>query len=439
MEAENDWSSSVSTSSLLSDCELVTAPSEVAPNSSPSSVKERQRSERRGGSLTDQSLEDLCVYTAIGTPPVYRVPNVVHYICGSFSQFETSASRTLSGRDLLPPMTSDCCQTFSAIAAVLLSSLGLVVLMEECWNISTVNYLVYIAAWLHQLTAPLRLRSRPTVADLNSGLLFEQHFPAKIHAGAFVAVLYERSRLEALVSELCQPLRPEGGDVTCGYIIVSGQYTVSIFSLAHNVKKSEAPAWSLYIADSHGTLPWARGKASVSSLALRGKNEIDVDAQESLPLLLFDEGIRHFCDILCALLEDNRRLQRVEVAQHVTPYMTWTPIVRKGGTCVTAKELTSVIDNQWLPDVLRNPRVADERASFGHTHPIKCFWAQSAKVVRKDVARPRIVSNSRGASQTTLDRFLGQKAPRSQEVGECEVIEADPTPANLVPPSRRRR
>lgn len=422
----------------MSDCECVDGTADViAVDSSPSHGKQRQRSERRGGILTELTLEDICVYTTIDHPPTYRVPNIIHSIRGSFSQFMTVGQPS----NLLPPLTSDCCQTFSALAAILFSSFGLVVMAEECWNTCTVNYIVYLAAWLHQLTATLRPRSRPTVGDLNRCLLLPQHFPSKIQEDAFMAVLYERGRVETLVKAMCQV---QEGDNTCGYLIVSGQYTVSIFCLAHNVRKGDAAAWNLYIADSHGSLPWAMGKASISSLSLRQQNVIDVDSPEGAAApLLFDEGVRHFCDILCALLEDNRRLQRTETTSLITPYMTWTPIHRASGTCMTATELAKHIDAVWVPQILQNPRVAEEHVIFGKRHPIQCFWGQITKVVKKEP--PAQKATLRQPSQTTLDRFMGKKQTTrpadSVQVVDVPVEEGGSVleePSNLVPPKRRR-
>jgi hypothetical protein len=434
---DNDvWSSSVSTSSLMSDCEYVDTNDPTAALS-PAHQKQHQKSERRNGCLTELTLEDMCIYTTIDNPPVYRVPNVIHSIRGSFSQFMAVGQPN----QLLPPLTNDCCQTFSALAAILFSSFGLVVMAEECWNTCTVNYLVYLAAWLHQLTAPLRARSRPTVGDLNRCLLLQQNFSSKLQEDGFMAVLYERGRVEALVRAMCQA---QDGSSTCGYLIVSGQYTVSIFALAHNVRRGDSPAWNLYIADSHGSLPWAMGKASISSLSLRQQNVVDVDAPDGIGApLLFDEGVRHFCDILCALLEDNRRLQRTDMPQQSTPYMTWTPIQRPPGTCATATELAKHIDLVWVPQILETPRVADEHAAFGKRHPMKCFWGQITKVAKRDTPIGKALV--RQSSQMTLDRFIGKKQTRPIDAGEtadaARVEMGKPEldePANLVPPKRRR-
>lgn len=445
-EARNDWSSSVSTSSLMSDTDdhltILDACEMAAEHASPSERQKEKQRRRSETVLSVKSLEDLCVYTSIGAPPAYHVANVVHFIRGGFSQF----TNTSQSNGLLPPMTNDCCQTFSALSAILLSSFGFVVMLEECWNISSVNYLVYLSAWLHQLTAPLRTRSRPTIGDLNTSLALQQFFPAKIEGGQFIPVLYDRLRVEALVRTLCHSASDPGDDCVCGYVIVSGQYTVSIFSLAHNVRKHEAMAWSLYLADSHGTLPWAAGNASVSCLSLCNRHIIDVDETPVDGMLLLDEGLKHFCDILCALLEDHRRLRRDDLPSHsATPYMTWTPIKRRCSTCTTSKEITRIIDEEWLPHVFQNPRVAEERKTFGLTHPKRCFWGQITRRTlphsqTKPTQQPKPQVRHRHASgQLTLDRFLERKPCELVSVVDEVDIVQPPDPPNLVPPSKRRR
>lgn len=355
-------------------------------------VREREREERVHGRLTELSFADvMCVRN--GKPDFLRA-NVLACVRGSRSQFDPRLGRTKS---LLPPLTGDCCQTFSTLSAVLLSSLGFAVMLSECCTPSTVNYLLYISAWMHQLTATSwpSHGSRPTIRDLNASLNLHEFFPAKVCDEEFDVVFYNQAaKATDLLRQMCAPAakRERGADAAlapvCGYVIVSGDYTVSIFSVDHDIPKSRptggasryAQAWSFYICDSHATQPWSLGKASVTGLTFGvpsgrdGMASRTRGARASLPVTPVDDGLHCFSTILFTLLEEHRRGASTSPTQ--VPYMTWTPIRRKRSLAFVAQELKEVLDRCWLPKVLQKPAVNAEAMKFGF-HPLECFMGVS--------------------------------------------------------------
>ncbi|RNF00853.1 hypothetical protein TraAM80_07369 [Trypanosoma rangeli] len=339
--------------------------------------REQQRLHRIHGRLTDISLNDIAAVR--GGKCDFFIENTIACIRGSCSQFDARGGRT---KKLMPPQTHDCCQTFSTIAAVILSSLGLAVTMQECSGVSTVNYLLYISAWLHQLSAPLwpQRRARPTVGDLNTALRLHEFFPSRVNEGEFEVLFYnQRDRAKELVDQLCRTVRrnrdADSSLPVCGYIIASGDYTVSIFSLAHDVKGRPharySEAWSLYICDSHGTQPWSCGKACLTGITV---GVLKAGVEVSNGVVAKEEGLRYFAMILFALLEDHRI--KTTSSQQV-PYMTWSPIRRPRAILCTAQELVRVIDDGWIPFLMKNPVIAREAKKYGFA-PLKCFMGLSA-------------------------------------------------------------
>lgn len=448
----NSLSSSVSTSSLLSEGDSLTQASvELAspPAGETTQLKDSRRKireERRHAVLTDVTLEDLCVFESLNFPPKYRVPNAFHCVRGSFSQFLQAAPQ--QQRQLLPPLTHDCCQTFSTLAAVLFSSFGRVVMFQECWNVTSINYVVYVAAWLHQLTLPLRnQRSRPTIRELNECLALPLYFPAQIDPAAFIVLFYNQgAEAQRLIRQLCTPQCSAGASEVCGYVIVSGEYTVSVFCLQHDVAAENprrfSAAWNLYIADSHGTLPWAQGRASVSSLCLgvplKGPSIVSVDdgpvKSTTGHVFDMDDGIHHFSCVLFSLLEDHRKLKK-DVPTTSVPYMTWTPIRRPQNCVHTCKELTNIINLHWIPHVFSNDVVRSSRDAFGGEHPRACFWGLSTH--RSTKRQPVVVEEvrpTRVTVQTTLTDYISSRTAPSQAVEMIGTADA-PCVADDVPPS----
>ncbi|KAK7198403.1 hypothetical protein NESM_000800000 [Novymonas esmeraldas] len=298
-------------------------------------------------------------------------------------------------KGILPPLTCDCCQTFSTLSAVLLSSLGFAAMLGECCSLSTVNYLLYISAWMHQLTLPCwpQKRVRPTIGDLNTSLHLRDYFPSKANADEFEVVFYNQaSRAVELLHTMCTPRKrarsADGVYPVYGYVIVSGDYTVSIFAVEHDIAKGSRSryreAWSLYICDSHGTQPWSDDKASISGLTFGHRSQSVDDAEEeegsgsgsgsgsggAAATVSVEDGIHYFSTILFTLLEEHRKgAQRT----NQTPYMTWTPLRRRRALAYTAQELKKIIDGHWIPKVLSNPTVQAEARKFGFK-PLECFW-----------------------------------------------------------------
>ncbi|KPA86673.1 hypothetical protein ABB37_00772 [Leptomonas pyrrhocoris] len=349
--------------------------------------REREREERLRGKLIDLTFSDIaCVR---GGKPDFIKQNVLVCIQGSKSQFDARLGRM---RDILPPLTCDCCQTFSTLSAVLLSSLGFAAMLSECHSLSTVNYLLYISAWMHQLTLPCwpQKRERPTIGDLNACLHLRDFFPSKANADEFEVVFYNQGTkaiqlLHAMCASRKRTRSSEGVYPVYGYVIVSGDYTVSIFAVEHDIAKNSKSryreAWSFYICDSHGTQPWSEGKASISGLTFGHRaHDIDVDAAENfsgsvedggaVSVVSVDDGVHYFSTILFTLLEEHRKgAQRT----NQIPYMTWTPLRRRRALAYTAQELKKIIDSHWIPKVLSNPVVRAEAKKFSFV-PLECFW-----------------------------------------------------------------
>ncbi|CBH14425.1 hypothetical protein, conserved [Trypanosoma brucei gambiense DAL972] len=358
------------TSNVPADCQVN---GEQKNGTSRRALREEERRKRKEGHLTDISLDEISVRR--GNVYDFYVPGVIFCVRGTYSQFDALEGKA---RHLLPPLTGDCCQTFSTVAAVTLSSLGFAVMMQDCSDVSTVNYLLYISAWLHQLSAPAwpQQKARPTISDLNTCLRLHEFFPSRVNSDEFEVLFYNQyERAKSLVDQLCRPYlkrsrRTNESNPVCGYVIASGDYTVSIFSLPHDTRnRDDSPyveAWTLCLCDSHGTQPWAGNKASITSLALGVKRPCATATRGILPK---EEGLAHFALILFALLEDHRAMGAN--VRH-TPYMTWSPVRRERMTATSAEELRGIIDNKWLPAVLENEVIA--RAATKHKFtPRPCF------------------------------------------------------------------
>lgn len=389
---------------------LTTSGSDGTGRETRKEARERERIARLHGKLTDLSFMDISC-TRNGHPDFLKA-KVLVCVRGSRSQFDPRVGKA---KTLLPPLTGDCCQTFATLSAVLLGSLGFAVSISECCTTSTVNYLLYIAAWLHQLTStswPSR-GSRPTVRDLNTCLHLTEFFPAKVCDEEFDVVFYNQApKALDLLRQMCTPSQKRGRNCdgptssVCGYVVVSGDYTVSIFSVDHDIKKGQptryAQAWSFYICDSHATQPWSLGKASVTGLTFgvpsqqkpqsapvsqggslapaRQSSAVGADTV-GLPVIGVDDGIHYFSTILFTLLEEHRR--GVAVAPGQIPYMTWTPIRRKRALAYVAEELKEVIDRKWLPKVLQNQCVKSEASKFDF-HPLECFLGVRTAAAEKN-------------------------------------------------------
>ncbi|EPY35172.1 hypothetical protein STCU_00103 [Strigomonas culicis] len=273
---------------------------------------------------------------------------------------------------VLPPLTNDCCQTFATLSAVLLSSLGFAVMLSECCTTSTVNYLLYISAWMHQLTLPFwpSKGARPTTSDLNRCLHLREFFPSRVEETQFDIVFYNQpEKVMRLLNSMCtsytrkRPRSSDGLTDICGYVIVSGDYTVSVFSICHDTKDNAssryAEAWSFYICDSHGTQPWSQGTACLCGVTFGElKENVRRDSSGSRLTLSRQEGVQWFSSILCILLEEHRKSG--VAAKNKVPYMTWTPIMRQREKVLTVRELITRIDEEWIPCVFSDPNVEGE-------------------------------------------------------------------------------
>ncbi|CCW69005.1 unnamed protein product [Phytomonas sp. Hart1] len=370
-----------------------------APVKTASYQRELRAQERLGrvqGRLTDLTYADL-TRTRGGAVDFIR-PNTLKSICGSISQFDGRAGPM---RALLPPLTSDCCQTFSTLSAVLLSSLGTGVMLTECCTTSTVNYLLYISAWMHQLTSTSWPQKglRPTLGDLNTSLYLRNFFPATICDGAFEVVFYNQPhKAMTLLRQMCtvgtdrkRQLGENRATAVSGYVIVSGDYTISIFSILHDgsssLKSRYAKAWSFYICDSHGTQPWSLQKASICGLTFgipSAEASTSVSSSSgSVPedSISMEDGLHYFSTMLFVLLEQHR--QQGVLSQAQVPYMTWTPIRRRRLLAYTADEIKAIIDNLWIPKVISAEAVKREARRYSF-NPLECFWEISSKPFIKD-------------------------------------------------------
>lgn len=347
------------------------------------------------GKLTDLTFADIsCLRNGRCD---FIKQNVLVCIQGSKSQFDARMGRM---KDILPPLTCDCCQTFATLSAILLSSLGFAAMLAECCTRSTVNYLLYLSAWMHQLTVPCwpQRRERPTIGDLNACLHLYDFFPSKMKADEFEVVFYNQGMkaiqlLHAMCATRKRSRASDGVYPVYGYVIVSGDYTVSIFAVEHdiarNAKSRYKEAWTFYICDSHGTQPWSEGKASVSGLTFgHPSTNVDgdrADGEDSTSnhsgssvsanaVVTVEDGIHYFSTILFTLLEEHRKgAQRTSQV----PYMTWTPLRRQRPLAFTAQEMKNIIDTHWIPKVLANPTVKAEARKFSFV-PLPCFWGINA-------------------------------------------------------------
>lgn len=335
--------------------------------------RELERQKRIEGKLTDLTFTDICC-TRDGRQDFIK-QRVLMCVCGSKSQFDARAGRM---KKVLPPLTGDCCQTFATLAAVLLASLGFAVMMQECCSPSSVNYILYISAWMHQLSASSWPQKgvRPTIRDLNVCLRLQEYFPAKVRDDEFEVVFYNQAaRAQDLVRKMCSSSkRVRNADSKlpiCGYVIVSGDYTVSIISVNHDIKGVDTSryshAWSFYICDSHGTQPWSQGKASISGITFGTPRDVSTACDD---IVTTEDGIHYFSTILFTLLEAHRHTgPRISTV----PYMTWTPVRRRRCLAYTARELKEIIDKHWIPKVLCSETIHKESVKYGF-HPIPCFW-----------------------------------------------------------------
>lgn len=349
-------------------------------------VRQKQREDRINGKLTTLRFENITAYR--NGAPDFIVPHVLHCIIGSRSQFDARSGKT---RQILPILTTDCCQTFATLSAVLLSSHGRAEVLRKSCNTSTVNYLLYISAWLHQLTRtswPKR-GTRPSVSDLNTCLLLQYYFPSKVEPDKFQILFYNQSsKALELLHQLCvlpssaKRQRQTSSETNwsplvlcsnplCGYVVVSGDYTVSIFSVEHHhldpEKDCYSKAWTLYICDSHGTQPWSLGKASICGVTFG----IPTSALVSEDVISVDAGIQHFSTILFTLLEEHRTA--VPRRDERIPYMTWTPITRRRSQFLSGEDIKRIIQEHWLPKTLRQPSVTYQ-ANLLEFNLLPCFW-----------------------------------------------------------------
>ncbi|EPY43795.1 hypothetical protein AGDE_00126 [Angomonas deanei] len=348
-------------------------------------ARELERLKRINGKLIDTTFEDITVMRNKRLD--FQRDGFVVRILGSKSQFD---ARTGKLREILPPVTNDCCQTFATLSAVILSSLGLAVTLHECCTTSAVNYLLYISAWLHQLTSTAWPNKgiRPTLHDLNECLRLKEFFPSRVCESEFQVVFYNQSgEIVELLRRMCiqrrKRARSESEELSpiCGYIIVSGDYTISIFSVSHDIvpeKRSRySEAWSFYICDSHGTQPWSDKKASVCGSTFGVPSPTHANKKDSGDAVVgIEEGIHLFSVILFTLLEEHKK----SLGTSRIPYMTWTPVRRKRGVVLTCAEVVDIIQRAWLPCVLREGNVAKEVRRFDFT-PLPCFF--SPALVRK--------------------------------------------------------
>lgn len=353
---------------------------------SPSSKKlarQKEREERINGKLTDLRFDSISCMR--GGRPDFIIRDVLRCVLGSRSQFDARLGRM---KNIMPPLTIDCCQTFATLSAVLLSSLGRAEMFWANCNVSTVNYLLYLSAWLHQLTRTSwpKCGLRPSVSDLKSCLFLNNYFPTKVEADKFLVVFYNQSeKILELLRQICtsHAKRPrEEGESSlqsvCGYVVVSGDYTVSIFSMDyHFMDKSSgySKAWSLFICDSHGTQPWSRGKASICGVtfgqpATANKEEL---------VLSVDDGIRYFSTILFTLLEEHRT---AVPRSDAIPYMTWTPLSRRRSQFYSSDDLKRVMVEHWLPKVLAQTEVS-RQIKINNFKLLPCFWGLNKDVDNK--------------------------------------------------------
>lgn len=365
----------------------------------------------------------------------YFIPNVFRYVAGSTSQFNRTQSSDL------PPLSTDCCQSFASIVGVLWATLGTVSGIKQLWCKSGINYLLYLSSWLHQYSSAVWSQSgkpRPYISDINNTLHLAEYFAARLCPNEFEVVCYhQRERALNLLREICVSQAPDrDGCVRCGYVIVSGDYTFGVVSLRHD--KTPFPAWKLCLLDSHGSLPWSHECASITSMSVgvQGGSAKDTptkpamgrQADHATACQIFDaqEGIQHFSNVLFALLEHTRNHHPATAAPSCArrkassseavkafvveegseedasciaatcrsaapthtriPYTTWTPLrVREGHAC-TMEELITTIDERFLPMLRTIPEISREMRLHGPLRPTREFgFAAQVKQQHEEV------------------------------------------------------
>ena len=241
----------------------------------------------------------------------YIFPGAVRIAKGSTSQFHT----TPVSRRLLPPMVQECCATFSALAVHCSVSLRREQ-FEKKFSISQwLDYLLYCASWLHQLSRESwhfdsDVKIRPLSKDVSRVLAGQddsagsgkrsrddelEFCDAAIRTCEFDVVCYDQ--LDRAVEKICLLFAP--GAAVKGYVIVSGEYCFGVACAG------EGASALLLLYDSHGALPWAMSRCSVTAAVV-------------------DRGLHHFLLILTSLLDSTRRN-----ATKTAAYTTWIPVVTK--------------------------------------------------------------------------------------------------------------
>lgn len=358
------------------------------------SKQDEMRNERCRSRLTSETYETLFPTSAKANPLTrgkfdFKVEDIITVLVGKLSQFDSPRSH--SG-NLFPPTANDCCQTFSAVCAVLLGSCGTINNLKGLWKCSTVNYILYVSAWLHHVTSSVwgTTKQRPNVRDLGQLLHFEKIFPVAPREDFEIIFYNEAPKIRSMVQALCTPNKGKRGRSddkprsTCGYLIVSGDYTISIVCLRHDTKVDENDAFALIMCDSHGSPLWSKGKASFLLLnVMEGLHEgQNVKTPNGSAAYDIKTGCNYFCDILFAMLEDNRKenwniLQQSMASRSSTsdrhcrtnvsskpppvPYMTWTAVQRVASVNLSPDELRQKIDKEWLPHCLTNATILAEK------------------------------------------------------------------------------
>ena len=374
---------------------------EIVPNAgnNPTDASSKSAQLRRlrcSSKLTDETFATLFVEkkesSFLSGKTDFRVPNAVVVLRGALSQFDGASH---GSAQLLPSIANDCCQTFSAVCAALLCSCGCVKNLTDMWVPSTVNYILYVSAWLHQLTSPVWRESgkvRPNVRDLNKLLKLKTTFPAAPDDDFEILFYNEAEKIVNKIESLCtsrskrkrERMSDASTPATCGFLIVSGDYTISVLCVPHDTTIENNPAYALILCDSHGTTPWSRNKASLLLLTIIDNlpDGESADMPNGSKAYNISTGSKYFCEILFAILEDNRKeawkslqadLKRGSGTPSV-PYMTWTPVKRWAETPLSIVDLKNIVDTQWLPSCMEHPLVLREKeAHFPNSSLRPCF------------------------------------------------------------------
>jgi hypothetical protein len=264
----------------------------------------------------------------------YVVPGLLLSFAGSISQFDVRSQRS----EVLPPLAGDCCETFCVLTALCIVSLVdssefvkffLSQRRDSSGTGSAVNYFVYFAAWLHQLTAPQwgygLGKLRPNVADVVRCLgLREMVQSVRLAPEEFTPIFYyEREKVVSMLAQLrrvesrkrkreatgeCSSTLPQSPAPlpVRGFIIVSGDFTFAVASIPRTSSCND-----LLLLDSHGVLPWADGRACVCGFT---DAPIHPEIRESISdpeLKSFDSGFEHFVHMVLAVLDFSRQLAAV--------------------------------------------------------------------------------------------------------------------------------